>query len=237
MSFDTHGPEQAIGLIRAVGTGEKVIRKSGSLGAMLAMVVAAVLAGCTGEENGSGDLPQEPDWTAMYQAEVTRSESELRQDGIEPPNDAEFIRFIEPGDYGRVHSDCIREQGFDATMTFDGGVHFGEIPEEQAPAQRQAIHRCLVMYPTHPRYTVPLSEEQIRVMYDYYVGPLTECLAGGGYQVEAAPSWETFLEHHGTPMAWIPYHAVDAQTPEEWEDINQLCPQNPPLEELYGTEG
>ena len=171
---------------------------------------------------------------ALYEAEVERHANLLREQGYEPPTDAEFVRFIEPDEYATVHVECLQRQGIPARATFDGGIKFGDIPDDQAQAQHEAIHRCEVMYPVHPRYSLPHTPEQIRITYDYYTETLVPCLAAEGYDVGTPPSWETFLASYGTPNQWVPYASVDAPTEQEWERINTVCPQSPPLEELYG---
>lgn len=216
-----------------------------SLGVLVLAI--AIVAGCTADAPGSqssatgageSDLPQEPDWMVLYEQELAAFEGLLREQGLEVPTDAEFVRFIEPDEYGRVHAECMREQGFDAEETFDGGVSYDAVPPDQAGAQQQALYRCQVQYPVHPRFTQPLTEDQIRLVYDHFVGFLVDCLTDEGYEVPAAPSWETFLaDYHSQGGAWHPYDAVEPTSDAEWQEINEKCPQNPPLEELYSPGG
>lgn len=92
-----------------------------------------------------------------------------------------------------------------------------------------AHYVCSVEYPINPREMVPLVEDQIRYLYEYYTQVMTPCLAAEGYEVPDAPSLQTFVSTYGQPGSWAPYtlvaEAVSSQ--EECERINRLCTQTP----------
>jgi hypothetical protein len=204
----------------------------------------SLLVACTGSADppdGTSDSasggPVTEDWEALYRAELEQLVENYKRMGLmdSPPTDVDLVRFIRPEEYGRVHAACIQEQGFSATETFDGGVEFGEIPPEQARAQAEAVYRCDVQFPVHPAYLQPWSDSQIRTLYDYYVEELTPCLTAAGYPVDPPPTWETFRDTYDTDSQWVPYRAVTVTDygPEEWQEINEQCPQGPPLEHLF----
>lgn len=182
-------------------------------------------------------LPPPPetghDWEQLYRDRLAQRAEFLGLD--DPPTDVGFVQFIRADDYGRVHSECLRGQGFPAEETFDGGIEFGSVPQEQLDARRAAEYRCHAQYPIHPRYYLPLSEEQIRLTYDYRVEVLAPCLHEQGFDPGEPPTWETFLATFDTQDEWFPYSVVepDAGTV-SWEEINELCPQSPPSQDLYG---
>lgn len=205
-----------------------------------------LLAGCTTEDpaSPSGEPSirpsggSQPDWEALYEQEVEQLALEFQQhNGVPPPDDVKFVRFVDLTEYGEVHAACVREQGFGARATFDGGTVFDRVPESQGLALNEAVYRCDIAYPVHPRYSLPLTEAQIRTTYEYYVNELVPCLAARGYSVEPAPSWETFLATQDTGAQWVPYDAVHYTNEAEWQRINQACPQSPPLEDLFGGDG
>jgi hypothetical protein len=66
------------------------------------------------------------------------------------PTDVEFVRYLRPDEFGVVRADCMKKQGFDAAPTFDGGVEYVNVPDDQAAAQIAARYRCEVMYPGAP---------------------------------------------------------------------------------------
>jgi hypothetical protein len=222
--------------------------RSGRVALGVAALVAGLgLAGCSdddGQESPVGndstdvhELPDAPDWEQLYldEVEILREEFELIT-GELPPNDVEFVRFIDVDDYGRVHAECVRGQGFEAEESWDGGVSYGRVPPEQSLASHTAIYRCHIAYPVHPRYFLPRTEEQVRVVYDYFVDELVPCLAELGYEVSPAPSWEAFLADEGSQGQWFPYLDVDPPSDQEEREVNEACPQNPPLEALFDQD-
>lgn len=168
---------------------------------------------------------------------------------FKPPTDVTFVRFVEPDEAGaEIQAACLRDQGFEATADGDGGLLFPRIPKEQVVAQSEARFRCAVMYPTHPRYSRPLTESQIRTIYDYNVKTLVPCLTREGYSVDVSriPTWETFRETYETKAMWNSYEPVTQRQDQdasngvsatkleaEWRRINEVCPQGPPLDQLW----
>jgi hypothetical protein len=200
------------------------------------MVAVLVLSGvalvaCTGS---SGET--EPDWEETHLANVAELAIRFQAEyGRPAPSDASFTRFIEPSDYGRVLAECVREQGFAADETFDGGVAYGEVPDDQRVALAEAIYRCEVAYPVHPRHlTRPANEGDLRREYDYQVNEVLPCLHAEGYDVEPPPTWEVFRD--SDPSArWHPYAHVDPPSEEEWQRINQVCPQSLSMRDFFST--
>lgn len=215
----------------------------------IALLVGSTLllaVACTDDEPSGSQGEAAPDelegelvWEELYEAEMEAVAQRYEQDtGQPPPEDAEFIRFIDATEYGRVRASCAREYGFEAEETFDGGVAYGQVPEEQRSAFAEAIYRCDVGYPVHPRYLAPPTEEMLRRSYEYHVNEVVPCLIAEGYEVPPVPSWETYRSgRSGDNEAggWHPYTLVNAPSEEEWQRINETCPQNLPPEELFGT--
>ncbi len=56
------------------------------------------------------------------------------------------------------------------------GIHAELIPPEQGEAQAIAFYVCSVRYPIDPIYLVPLAEDQMYYLYDYYVLNLSPVL-------------------------------------------------------------
>ncbi len=209
----------------------------GVIGA-LTMLLAA---GCTsdsaqGEVDDTPDPAQAGDWMAMYEEYAAQQAESLRSRGVEVPTDAEFIRFIERDEFGPVHAECLREQGFEAESTPDGLAVGGPgVPDDQHDAHWQATYRCRIAYPVHPRFRVPMTDAQVRVIYDYFVDELVGCLEGEGYEVAPAPSWEAFLaQWRSADPHWDPHDSVRAPNEQEHIRIREECPQRPPLVDVYG---
>lgn len=209
----------------------------------VAIVSVLVVSACTADPDRqpSPGSPEEllgQEWPPPGD-EVLRGLAEgLRLD--DPPQDVEFERYISPEEYAGVMVPCLTEQGIPARPLPDGGVGFGDIPPEQAQAQREALYRCWVRFPTHPLFERPLDDDQLRRLYDYNVGELTACLEREGYTVPPPPSLEAFIESYSDPetLPWNPYPADDPRLEREaeWYRLNQACPQIPPLDVLYGRD-
>jgi hypothetical protein len=156
----------------------------------------------------------------------------------DPPQDVAFERYISPEEYAAVMVPCLTEQGIPAHALPDGGVGYGEIPMEQGTLQREALYRCSVRFPTHPLFSEPLDDDQLRRLYGYLVGDLTACLEREGYTVPPPPTVETFIASYSgvSGGVWSPYPMDDPrlERPEGWYRLNEVCPQSPPLEVLYG---
>jgi hypothetical protein len=157
----------------------------------------------------------------------------------DPPQDVAFERYISPEQYATVMVPCLTEQGIPVRALADGGIAFDDIPQEQALLQAEAMYRCDVRFPTHPLFAEPLDDEQLRRLYDYLVNDLTACLENEGYASSSPPTIETFIASYSDPNAevWTPFPVDDPQLqqPEEWDRLNEICPQAPPLEVLYGA--
>lgn len=154
----------------------------------------------------------------------------------DPPHDVEFERYISPEEYAGVMVPCLTEQGIPATALPDGGVGFGDLPEEEWVLQREAMYRCNVRFPIDPMFDEPLSEDQLRRLYAYLVEHLTPCLEDEGYATTPPPPVEEFIASYSGGRPWSPWPVNDPrlQDEAEWYRLNEVCPQSPSVEYLYG---
>lgn len=248
--------------------------RSGRVIVVVSLMVALTSACTAGGSGGAGDgapgpsgtvqpselrfaaryrLPAEhAQWERLYQEDLEELAITRQQQGMpSPPTDAVFVRFVNPDESAPVRAECLREQGFEATVEWDGGLSFGAQSADQQPAMLAAEYRCQVKFPVHPKYSQRRTEAQIRVDYDYLVTELLPCLRAEGYDVDstAIPTWETFLaSYESKEGSWSPYQAVEKRRQEvtaasggilpaewftEWRRINEACPQGPPLDRLF----
>lgn len=145
--------------------------------------------------------------------------------------DAALIRYVQPDEAPGVIADCLRDQGFtDVTVLPDGGVLTDYGSEAQAEAYALANFICRVSYQVDPRFTAPLTQQEVRDLYVYYSEQLGPCLTAEGFDVEEAPSEATFIEEYETGSYWQPYeHVADAVGSNgEWYAISEQCPQTQP---------
>ncbi len=125
--------------------------------------------------------------------------------------------------------ECLADRGIAARPLPDGGIEFGDIPRDQAVAQRAAIDECRQIVEVDPRLVAVSDQDELEDVYRYLTGPLTECLEAQGFRIGEPPTFDAFLEQLKDPdeAPWHPYTWVDPPTREAWERINELCPQEP----------
>lgn len=93
-------------------------------------------------------------------------------------------------------------------------------------------YRCRISYPIHPRFQLPPTDQQLRVIYDYFLDELIPCLRNEGYELSPPPSFETFRAEW--PNTWDPYVELPEPKGFKKDEVLQKCPPRPPLEAVYG---
>lgn len=201
---------------------------------IFAVLLMVGLPGCSGNVRP----PILPNYSAADLDAQTAADNQRALDGLlggfpdaEVPEVAQ-VRLVTLEEWPFAIAECLSAQGFLATA-IDGGLSAGA-PAGQEMPYAIAYYVCSVEHPINPRQMVPLVDDQIRYLYDYYTQVMTPCLEAEGYQVPDPPSLQTFMSSYGQPGSWAPYtlvaEAVSSQ--EEWDRINRLCTQTPA--ELYG---
>ncbi|WP_168627205.1 hypothetical protein [Cryobacterium sp. BB307] len=143
----------------------------------------------------------------------------------------EIVRTISTDEWAQVMADCLTEEGFSSVRANDdGSIEWGDISQVQAFDVARYV--CTAKFPRDPKYQRPLTDAQLDRLYLYYVGDLTECLTGLGYQISPPPSQQVFRETYYED-AWLPIAdaASRADSPEKWAEIVRRCPQAP--DDLY----
>lgn len=208
-------------------------------GCLLIVILVLMVPGCVSDGGGESPGPGSfalPDVPPPGEEDRHRLAARMRLD--DPPEDVEFERYISLDEFAAVMVPCLVEQGMPARVLPDGGIGWGDIPPEQGQAQSEALYRCYVRFPTHTLFEQPLNADQLRRLYEYQAGELTACLEGEGYTVPPPPSAEAFIESYYDPavVTCHPYPVGDPRLGREaeWHRLNEVCPQNPPLDVLYG---
>lgn len=210
----------------------KLVRGIAKLFAVFGMTV--VLSACA-----TGVKPPEvPDYSAAdFEAQTTADNQRALDALLDDFPDAEVpeverVRLVSLEEWPAAMAERLSAEGFVAVA--EGGGLSTDAPYGQELQYAIAYYVCSVEYPIDPRVMVPLVEDQIRYLYDYYTTVMTPCLEAEGYEVPEPPSRQTFVSTYGQPGSWAPYtlvaEAVSSQ--EEWDRINRLCTQTPA--ELYG---
>ncbi|WP_104129361.1 hypothetical protein [Cryobacterium sp. N21] len=147
-------------------------------------------------------------------------------DAVRPMID--IVRFVDNDDWGTARESCMHDLGWpDVRATADGGLESGMIQNSQAGAHALAMYTCNAKYPMDPKYNVPLTDERLGELFDYFTDELQPCLAAEGYDTPAAPSRETFIDTYAETGGWNLYEGVAGNGQSEWNAINKKCPQLP----------
>lgn len=168
-----------------------------------------------------------------------------RASGMEESPETQIVRVIAPEEQPEVWQACMTEAGYSVSVTFDGGLTPPQdLPDDQWDAYDVADYICHAQFPVDLTMYRTFGGEQIEATYAYYVDVLTVCLQERGITVAEPPTWEAFRPSwisdgqggfYASDVSWFPYDSVDveAMSAEEWESLNQECPQTPPAELLY----
>lgn len=203
------------------------MRSQAMVSALLALLVA--LSACSTAIRP----PDLPDYSAAEMEAQTAADNQRALDALlrdfpdaEVP-DVDRVRLVSVEEWPVAIAECLSAKGFVAIA--EGGGLSTSAPFGQELPYAIAYYVCSVEYPINPREMVPLVNDQIRYLYEYYTEVMTPCLDAEGYEVPEAPSLQTFVSTYGQPGSWAPYtlvaEAVSSQ--EEWDRINRLCTQTP----------
>ena len=203
--------------------------------AHLALVGAATLlflSGCaTSSDIRPPDVPNisTADLEAQAALDLDRARSQYlgQFPDVEVPV-VQRVRFIALNGWADVMAECLRAAGFDATSTPDGGLQAGPPVGQEIPFGL-AGYTCSAQYPIDPRENLPLNEDQIRYLYEYYVQVATPCLEALGFtNLPEPPSQQSYIGSYPTGPSWDIYSTVAEQADEEeWYEANAKCPQRP----------
>ncbi len=190
-----------------------------------------------GSDAGDQQREQEVDWDAIRDRRISAEGRRLLEEGlVDALPEAEFVRYIDPDEYAEVYVECLNEQGHPAEATGKSSFNVGDIPEDQAKSLNEAMYRCEVMYPVHPRYAQPLTDEQLNLLYDYLTIELVGCLESEGYEVADAPSRDVFIGDYRALSPWHPYDSLAGLSESQMQRLREACPPEPPLARLFGED-
>ena len=161
--------------------------------------------------------------------------------GIEAPPDVALVEWqnsVELMD--TKHAECYREKGFSAYVPPQGGVAFDPgIPESQEEAYDLAWYECYAKYFPNPEFLTNWSEDQLRVIWDYWDEYYIPCLAAHGFKVDTSkrPVRETYATtfYSDAEHRWWPNNggSLEFEIPPE---VLKVCPEIPPASQFYGLE-
>lgn len=140
---------------------------------------------------------------------------------------------LHPDEWAERYAACIREQGFAAEASPDGGVAYEPIAEAQAADLEAAADACDEQVQVASRYTEELDESQLRFLYQWYVTESVPCLEAEGLGGFDPPSEHVFVATY-REQPWTPHLEVDGRLGPGaiTQEIEARCPSVPDRDEL-----
>jgi len=119
--------------------------------------------------------------------------------------------------------ECANDQGIPVTVMPPGdGISYDQVPRAQHQMASAILRACLDGLNLPPYEE--LSDQQLADLYDRLIETM-HCLEEEGYSIEPPPSVDSFVEEYYGEEAWHPYSSVTHVDMEEWNRLNQVCPQ------------
>ncbi|MCS5729576.1 hypothetical protein N1031_07365 [Herbiconiux moechotypicola] len=138
--------------------------------------------------------------------------------------DVEVVRYIAEDEYGQVRAQCLTDAGFPTTAGDDGGLG-GSFTRDRAQEHALANYVCAAKFPLDPKYQVPLTADQVSVLYDYFVDALIPCLVDHGHMIGEPPTREGFFRDFAEGRQWTPY--LDLGRDAALSELEKACPSVP----------
>lgn len=201
----------------------------------LAALALVLLAGCTtpvADEPVTGTMEQRMKLIADQAWDDVLS---MHPDAERPEYRVE--RMITMDEWGAVIAGCMNDLGFTSVKdSGDGGILSGDMNPAQSESYDVGMYDCQARYPLDPKYSEPLTDDQLSLIYDYNVNELTPCAEALGYEIGPAPSRQQFIESYETdpwiPLADIIQNIAATGDGGDIEKLLEACPDVPP--NLYG---
>ena len=174
-----------------------------------------------------------------FRAQWLKRDAEFLE--IEDPPDVPLVEWQESLEQSNIKmAECLTGKGFGSHVNPKGGVASnGSIPESQEAAYNLASYECYAMYFLNPEFLTDWSEDQLRVIWDYWDEYYIPCLAAHGFTVDTSerPARETYVAtfHTDAEHRWFPSNdgSLLFQIPLE---VWKTCPNTPPASQFYGLE-
>lgn len=137
-----------------------------------------------------------------------------------------LVRLVSQQEWAQVLVDCMAETGFSGMAVEDGSFQTGIVPADMAEQYNAQLYVCKAQYPLDPKYSAPLSAEQVAYVYAYFRDVLGPCLVEEGYSPAELPSLQSFTEAWSSG-GWSPYSTVQPPTEQAWLSLQKDCPPLP----------
>ena len=170
---------------------------------VLLLACALLLAGCA---SPAVDDPADVSLRLQHRLD---SEFNPRLGGTDRPA-ATAVRFALPNGWGNLMRVCMKDSGFGA-FEYDRFYGFTNAGEQQVYTGDEGLawYHCTQELPSYDTVFVEFTDDQLDLLYDYYVEFLVPCLEAIGAEVTEVPSRQVFADGgEGQPGWWNPYLSV-----------------------------
>ena len=217
--------------------------KHGRLLFATAVLGSMVLFGCSSQTPDSAPIPtpsasqapQSDDEILKQQLDEAWERAKQRAPNLtdEDRPEVQQVRLITLDEHPQVIVGCLHEAGFPEVTAEDGAVNYSVADEAQGAALALAHYTCAAEYPLDPKFERPLTDEQLRKLYDHYTGRLRECVEAEGHEVSEPPTFEKFVEDQRNQSGtWDPIsEASENLNGSQVQKLIDKCPEVPP--DLY----
>lgn len=173
---------------------------------------------------------------SYYEERLVATADERNQS---PIPEVSLIRWsMGSNEYAANMATCLQEAGFPAVL--EGRDYYFEpgVPAAQQDALNRASFVCNGQYMMHPIYGYGWTDEHVGVVYDYWVEYYIPCMRAHGHEVrdDDKPSREAYVNAFNTAQRidWWPNEWSALLPKTERVEMEQICPQYPPDEVLFG---
>ena len=194
-------------------------------------LVALTLCGCVAEPPPG---MSEADLADFNEGVLDKTWQRTGLDGAEERPEAGEGDPLSEQDWYTAMGECMNDGGvasFGTSYSPATGFEYvdGSGLQRANDAVQLLFYGCVARHPMIPGDNiVPLTDEQLDYIYDYYQRSLVPCMIMNGYTPSAAP---TRVEFRAIAGQWSPYYSVDVGiTGTQFDEIVRICgPERPEL--------
>lgn len=157
---------------------------------------------------------------------------------LEHPPEVEHVHWAQSAEehYDLV-AECMQEDGWPVESGPGGYLRdTQQIPPDSQEDYDARFYYCEYRYFPEPAVFSNWQEDQLRVVYSYWVEYFAPCLEHHGHEVDLTdrPTVEQFIESYPSDLSWWPADSFQALPYEEQQQLANTCPPEPPPSILYG---
>jgi hypothetical protein len=197
------------------------------------MAAALAFTGCAAQPPKAPPGPNDQQVASMMQDWAKKETANYQADLALMVDNFGFVRFVKPGEWSTVMTECVRDLG--GSRFLYGPGNQASLPALSAPEAKYtyaANAECSVEYPMSSMRTRLRTPEQLDFIYDYYQAELIPCLRSAGFQVNHVPGSDEYRELSNDGItAWDPYGSLSKGPDQSAVSIAALkarCPALPP---------